>query len=387
MVISFVRQRLQAVPAPVFALFVYAIASGYAMSALPLLMPDGFLSMTVLTSWLTSFFYAGLLVGTLSSKRFIAKFGHKYSFILFQICFAVCLILLPFFQNQYFWLFDRFVAGFVVGGIFVAVESWLLKGTNEGRRKRLSIYMGMLYAGSALGQVALGFFGAHGAMPFVISACLSVLAAIALLVLPEYHAEVEDVSVTHSLPGRRRVKLAALMGCLISGMLLGTIYGMMPVQLLKLDMSQEEIGTLMAIIIVGAMVVQPIISLLSKKFGRTLLMGFFGLLGAASLGIFWQLMHELTMSMFVLGMAVFAFYPISINLGSSSVSQEHMVSASQQMLLTYSAGSILGPIVASHFMIEASGLFDFLFIVLITTSLYMLFASIKGTGDSLLVHK
>ena len=357
------------------------------MSALPLLMPEGEISMTILTSWLTSVFYAGLLLGTLTSKPFIKKFGHKTSFVILQLCFALCLVLLATVHNQYFWLIDRLVAGVVVGGIFVAVESWLLQGTNEGRRKRLSIYMGMLYAGSALGQVALSYLGAHGIMPFVVSASISVIAALSLLVLPNYEAEAEEPMLAVTISGRRRVKLPALMGCLVSGILLGTVYGMMPVQLLKLEMTQEEIGTLMAIIIVGAMVVQPIISILSKKVGRTLLMSMFGLIGAASLGLFWQILHELTISMFLLGMAVFAFYPIAINLGSSTVAQQHMVGASQQMLLTYSAGSIIGPMIASHFMIDASGLFDFLFIVLLTTSVYMLVVSIKSTDNQLLLHK
>ncbi|RQW61823.1 MFS transporter [Vibrio viridaestus] len=383
-----VRKLTNTVPSPVLALFVYAIAAGYSMSALPLLLPQGDLSVSVLTSWLTSSFYAGLLTGTLTSKHFIRIFGHKVSFIILQIAFALCLLGLPTWQNQYFWLFDRFVGGIIVGGIFVVIESWLLKGSAEGRRKRLSVYMSMLYAGSALGQLALTWFGANGATPFVLSSVMLVLAAVLLAVLPNYVSEPEISVVTPTAApiGNRWVKIPALIGCLVSGILLGSVYGMMPLQLSRSGMSQEQIGSLMAVIIIGAMLVQPVISALSKKVGRTLLMSMFALLGAMSIGVFEQMLGEQTISMFLLGMAIFAFYPIAINLGSSSIPEEHMVSASQQMILIYSFGSIVGPIGAQYFMDTQTGLFGFFFIVLITTCIYMLFVALKSVSR-VVIHK
>lgn len=381
-----VRKLCSVVPSPVLAIFVYAIASGYSMSALPLLIPNGALSVSLLSSWLTSALYAGLLIGTFTSNPLIARLGHKGGFIFFQLCFAATLVLLPLWMNQIFWLLDRFIGGWLIGGSFVSIESWLLKGSSEGRRKRLSVYMGMLYAGIALGQLTLSWFGAYGLVPFVLSAGLSVVAAISLALLPTYQAEESPAQVEFTPSGKHRVKLPAMMGCLISGILLGAVYGLMPVQLVELGKSQIEIGNLMAILILGAMAVQPVISLLSKRISRTLLMCIFALLGSASIGILGQMFHQLAACMFVLGMALFAFYPIAINLGSSSIPEQHMVSASQQMLFIYSIGSIFGPMVAHYFMASANGLFSFLFITLTATAIYMLLISVKSNYQ-LLVHK
>ncbi len=326
-------------------------------------------------------------MGTFTSKHIITLFGHKFSFIILQVCFAASLLVLPFFQHQYFWLLDRLVGGLLVGGTFVVIESWMLKGSSEGRRKRLSVYMGMLYGGTALGQFALSLFGTNGVTPFMLSAVLAVISAILLAILPEYISESNPPEFTvQSQPGIRWVKIPALIGCLVSGVLLGTIFGMMPLEFDRLGMSQAQVGSLMAIITIGAMVVQPVISLLSKKVARTLLMSFFALLGAMSIGIFEQVQSGLSICMFILGMSVFSFYPIAINLGSSSVPEEHMVGASQQMLLTYSAGSVLGPIIAQHFMMAKSGLFGFFFVALTTACLYMLLVSLKGSYR-IAIHK
>lgn len=372
-----VRKLTEAVPSPILALFVYAIAAGYSMSAMPLQMPQGPLSTSIVTSWMTAVFYGGLLIGTLSSKGVIGYLGHKVSFIVLQIGFALSLLVLPLFHDQYVWLLDRFIAGILVGGIFVVVESWLLKGSAQSRRKRLSVYMSMLYAGSTLGQLALTWFGANGMIPFVVSATLLVIAALMLMVLPNYEPEVDASEIDTAINNKVRVKLPALMGCFVAGIFIGTIYGLMPLQLSKIGLPQEQIGSLMAVTILGAMAVQPIVNSLSKIMTKTLLMSLFALVGAMSIGVIWQMLGQLMLAMFVLGMAVFAFYPIAVNLGSASVSQKNLVSASQQMLLTYSAGSILGPIVAQRFMSMEAGIFSLFFFVLIFTCIYMLVMSLK----------
>ncbi|MEZ8387204.1 MFS transporter, partial [Vibrio splendidus] len=61
---------------PVIALSFYAIASGYLMSSLPLMLSEYGLDSN-LSSWLASAFYAGLLAGTLLIERAIARVGHK----------------------------------------------------------------------------------------------------------------------------------------------------------------------------------------------------------------------------------------------------------------------------------------------------------------------
>lgn len=60
----------------------------------------------------------------------------------------------------------------------------------------------------------------------------------------------------------------------------------MPVFLSEQTGDHQLTGKLMAIVILGAMLVQPLVSWLSPRFSKTLLMAFFCLLGAAGLWVF-----------------------------------------------------------------------------------------------------
>ena len=57
---------------PVIALALYAVASGYLMSLIPLMLPEYGLESS-LASWLASVFYAGLLIGAAGVEPLSAR--------------------------------------------------------------------------------------------------------------------------------------------------------------------------------------------------------------------------------------------------------------------------------------------------------------------------
>ena len=85
----------------------------------------------------------------------------------------------------------------------------------------------------------------------------------------------------------------------------------------------------------------------------------------------------LAVALFGLGMATFALYPIAISLACEALDEQYIVSAAQVMLLSYSVGSVLGPVASDTFMAKEHGLFGYLFAALIATAIYMLIASMK----------
>ena len=108
-------------------------------------------------------------------------------------------------------------------------------------------------------------------------------------------------------------------------------------------------------------------------------MAFFCLLGAASISLIMldENIRVLAISLFLLGVAAFALYPIAINLGCDKLGSQYIVSATQVMLLSYSLGSVFGPIIAGWYMSGDHGLMGYLFAILLATCLTMLVASIK----------
>lgn len=328
---------------PVIALSFYAVASGYMMSLIPLVLGQYGLDSSH-ASWLASVFYAGLLFGAITIEPLVKTTGHRWAFVICLAVFVATIAVMPVFANIYAWLTARFVAGVAVAGVFVIVESWLLDGEDDSRAKRLGLYMGALYGGSALGQMGIGAFGTHGFTPFI--AIVSMLScAIAVLVFCPTSQPVAESSTPLSLKQVAKLNHAAVIGCVVSGLTLGAIYGLMPLELTVRQISQNHLSVLMTLVILGGMAVQTIVPKLSKLMGRTLLMGLFCLLGVFATGIVIVSgsIQWLTVSLFLLGMATFALYPIAINLGCDKLDRRFIVSATQVMLFCYSVGSVVGP--------------------------------------------
>lgn len=361
---------------PITALSLYAVASGYLMSLIPLALTSHGLDNS-LASWLASAFFAGLLVGAFIIEPLIGRLGHQRAFIWSLITLLITVVALPALPYSATWVASRLVAGISVAGVFVVVESWLLHGDVNMRAKRLGIYMSSLYGGTSIGQFSINLLGVRGWSPFIVISVVLILAVLVLL-LPNTKQPEKHQSTAFSIKKVKSLNQPALIGCLVSGLTLGAVYGLMPLALTSIGISHDHVGSLMALVIIGGMAIQPLIPYLSKFLGHKLLMAALSLFGgaAAVVTIFSHDHMMLGMSLFILGMAIFALYPVAINLGSSKLPAEHIVSATQIMLLVYSIGSVVGPIMVAAMDKKGQGLFSFLLAALMITCLYMLLMSV-----------
>lgn len=363
---------------PVAGLTIFAVASGYLMSLIPLSLANFNIDSSY-ASWLASIYYIGLLIGSLMIEPIIAKIGHRIAFISFLALLASTVAVLPMFPHKELWLFARLIAGMSVAGIFVVVESWLLIGDDaKERAKRLGFYMTSLYGGTTIGQLAVGYFGVKGFIPFIVIMALLLIAILPPLLIKQGQPDSSGHQVL-SLKQILRLSKPAVIGCITSGIIMGSIYGLMPLALKKSELTTNQIGVLMAAIILGGMVIQPIISKLSIRISKTLLLALMSLLGVFAIGLTYLSSSYVVLvtALALLGMSAFALYPIAITLACDKLDSSYIVAATQVMLFSYSIGSALGPISANSFMAEQNGLMDFFFIVLLATALYMLFASLQ----------
>lgn len=369
---------------PVAGLTLFAIASGYLMSLIPLSM-GSFGIDTQYAGWLASAYYIGLLIGSMMIEPVIAKIGHRLSFISFLLMLAATVVLLPWTPTIEAWLPNRLIAGIAVAGIFVVVESWLLIGDNpKERAKRLSFYMTSLYGGTTLGQLAIGMIGTQGVVPFIVVLGLLLVAVLPPLLVRQgqpasgLHQKLSFKQIT-------RLSKPAIIGCMVSGIVMGTIYGLMPLSLKKDNFTTDQVGVLMASIILGGMLIQPVISKLSVMMSKTLLLAMVSLLGVFAMGMIYISSDYVVMIVVLalLGMSSFALYPIAITLACDNLDSSFIVAATQVMLFSYSVGSAMGPIAAGTLLEQHSGLTNFFFIVLLVTAIYMLIASLRRKASVL----
>ena len=360
---------------PVISLSLFAVASGFLMSLIPLALEARDMSLT-LAPWLASIFYAGLLGGSLISAWIVAKIGHRPALISFLFIIVLTIALMMFFASPSIWLGARFVAGVAVAGVFVAIESWLLMAeTEKAKAKRLGLYMTSLYGGSALGQLGISLFGTDTALPLMI-----IISLITLAMLPPIFLRTgQPKKIAHTAIKLNEIKTlpsASYIGCIVSGLVLGAIYGLLPIEL-KTRYSHDQVGSLMAVVILGGMLVQPLVSWLNSRIEKALLMGLFSLLGILSIAMIEiaTVTAGMMTGLFLLGASAFALYPIAITLACRNLTKSKIIAAAELMLLSYSIGSVIGPIVAGASMTIKSGLMLYLSICFAATLVYMLLSS------------
>lgn len=379
MVLSESSRAQSGVVAPIGGLFLFAIAAGYLMSLLPLsLLP---LDMPeAMAAWLASSLYGGLLLGAMFIEPLVKKIGHRWSLILSLAVLVVTIAVMWLLPYPMVWLGMRLLAGIATAGVFVVVESWLLLVEDERKRGlRLGLYMTALYGGNALGQLLIGQFGFTGSLPFGVVMGLMLSAIVPVLVARNSSPPPLALEPVESAPQVKRVSISATIGCLISGLLLGPMYGLMPVYLHQQPLLEGQTGLMMALMVVGGMAVQPLGSWLSSRIGKALLMSMFSLVGALSAVLMVQAQSSMDfgVAMVLLGAAAFVLYPIAINQACEGVSASKIVRVTQLMLLSYSVGSVTGPLLAQGVTHINLGMAQYLGIIFLATALYMLIAALK----------
>lgn len=342
--------------APLLSLFIFILGSGFFSTLLTLVMTIH-QAPPILIGSLTGIFYAGLVLGSFRVERFITRVGHIRAFSAFSSTLAVVCLLHGLFYDPWFWLGLRFVAGFASAGLYVVIESWLLcKSTRVNRGQVLALYMITFYAAQSLGQFFLNLGNPDSMMLFAITSMLCSLSIIPLSMThvnsPQY-----DKPSTLGLKKLIRSSASGLLGCFSSGLIMGSLYGLMPVFLSHLFQSNAVVARYMFALIAGGMLLQYPVGRLSDIFERRLMLI---IICCATIFVSFivPFFHESAAWFFVimavLGGLTFTLYPISISQACDALDTSDIVAGTQSLLLAYSIGAMMGPFIAPLFM-EAMG--------------------------------
>ncbi|MEI2603250.1 MFS transporter [Erwinia aphidicola] len=300
----------------------------------------------------SSSYYCGNLLGTLIAGWTIKNYGFNRSYYFASLLFALATVALGLGTGFWSWALWRFIAGVGCALIWVVVESALLcNGTLRNRGRLLAAYMIMYYIGTVLGQLLVSKVSTEllHVLPWVTGV---VLAAILPLVFCRVTANQmeEEASPGRLWPMlRRRSARLGINGCIISGIVLGSLYGLMPLYLSHQGMSDSTIGYWMALLVSAGIIGQWPIGRLADRFGRLLVLRvqvFVVILGAlAMLGN-----AAMAPALFILGCAGFTLYPVAMSWACEKVGHHELVAMNQALLLSYTVGSLAGPTMTSMLM-------------------------------------
>lgn len=312
---------------------------------------------------MTSSYFLGFAVGTLRVGALINRVGHIRSFAAFAAVGAATTLSFLLALNPWAWVLLRLIMGMSIAGCFVVTESWLNnRATNQNRGTLLSIYMVIIYLAGTSGQQSLRLGDPINFEMFLFT---SILLALAIVPVALTRATHPDPVRKPQIDLKRLVNVSptALTGCLIGGLITGSMWGLGPVYAQALNLELNQIAAFMSIFVVGGLLFQLPIGRLSDYFDRRKVL--LSVTIAATLpSIILSVGMAINPSLLFLSIGCFGglvstIYPLSISYANDYLASEDIMSTSAGFVFVFSTGAVIGPIVVSSVMnfLGSSGLF------------------------------
>lgn len=299
-------------------------------------------------------YFGGLVLGTFINARLIIRVGHIRAYAAYASLLCFLFLLHGMVVEPVTWAALRLIGGFATGGLFVVLESWMLVSSTPANRGRLmSLYMILLYGSLALGQLLLKQVDPMVLTPFALCAMAATLSVVPLalsrvatpaMVAPQPVGVVELVRLTP----------AGMGSSFTSGLILGAIYGLLPLYFTDSGASLSQVADMMALVILGGMCLQYPIGRASDRYDRRLVILLLcTLLTLIALLMLlpgpWREPIEGTL-VFLLGGMAFSIYPLSLSHACDELRPDQVLGANQGLLLAYSLGAMTGPLLAPFTM-------------------------------------
>jgi MFS family permease len=336
---------------------------------------------TSITGLVMSGYYAGLVLGALYGKSFIARVGHIRAFAAFAAIVSSSSLLHALWFDPWAWMGLRILIGFCMAALFAAIESWLNeKSGNESRGQVLSLYMITSYLAMGSGQLLVNVWGVDGLEPFIL---ISIL--ISLSLVPVTLTTVAGPEIAREKPlsflELYRISPVGVLGSFSSGLIQGGFYGLAAVFARAIGMSVFEVSLFVGSAVFGGLLLQWPVGRLSDRFDRRTVL-FWVLIAATLIAVAQIVLARLETQLPPLllltglyGGAATAVYPISVAQAYDYVERDRLVSASSGLLLSYAIGATAGPLIASALMqaFVPAALFAFIGSVTAVFSLFVLY--------------
>jgi len=356
---------------PLISLFILILGNGLFTTLLVIrLHIEGASSLVI--GAMAGAYYAGLVCGSFRVEKFIVRVGHIRAFSAFASALGVVCLLQGMILSYWVWILLRLLGGFTTAGLFVVIESWLLiLGTEKIRGQILALYMIALYGAQALGQFLINLGDPKALTLFAVTAMLSSLSVIPLAMTKVGQPQISEPS-TLNFKKLYKASGSGVIGCFTAGLILGAVYGLLPLFIAQKTGYPSEVAFFMAITILGGMALQYPVGKLSDHLERRTVLIVIALLAAIT-SVFtligFHIVWLAVITLFLFGGVTFTLYPISTSQACDNLEPQNIVSGTQSLLLAYSIGATLGPFVAPAF-IHYLGI-NGLFVYFIVTSLLL----------------
>ncbi len=332
---------------------------------------------------LSSGWSLGFMLACLTVGRLVSAVGHVRTFAaLAALSGSTALLMLPL-QQQGAWIALRVVIGFCYGGLALIIESWLNERATHARRGGIfAAYMTANLVASLAGTLSFTLLDPHGTLPFIV-----MVVAVVLSIVP--------VALTRSpVPAPTRpfsihlgelfaISPSGVSGCFAAGLVSGAIGGLGPTFGLAMGLSTHGVAVMLAASVLGGALSYYPAGRLSDRTDRR-----FPILALSALTIAVSFLLALrgdglervglTLAFGVLGFAQYPLYGLCVAFVNDRIRERSFAETASELLLTFSAGTVLGPMIGAALMAwRRSGLFVFVGVVLALESAYIVWRLVR----------
>ena len=333
----------------------------------------------------TSAYYIGFLAGSLSCAAIVDRVGHIRAFTVFAAIGADCVLLHAITADPLVWGLLRAATGYAMSGAFLITESWLNdKVTASSRGRVFAAYLFVTWSASAIGPLALNL---HNAANFLF---ILIAMSFATALIPMALTEVSNPEIAgRSHFGLRRLFAVSPLGavaCFAAGSVNSAFYGLVPVYGEAAGLGAGRISVLLTTALVGGLLAQYPVGMLSDRYGRrpTMLAALvIGLAFAAAMLLLGaRLFPALLAIAFIYAGVTAPLYGLGAGQTNDYISPKDFVGASGGLLFAWALGASAGPVAASGVMALAGpgGLFLYLVAVLAAIALFTIFRMLRRSG-------
>lgn len=331
-----------------FAIAFLAVGYGMILTFIGIYLKELQVSNTVI-GIINASFFLGAILSSIFSQKFISSVGHIRSFGAFASLMVVTFLLHSVFFNEILWAVLRLISGFSFYALLIIIESWLNeKSSEESRGQILAIYTIIFYLATAIGQLFLNIDEHFKQFIFTIGSTL-VLFSVIFISLTKIKEPILEPFEKVSFPKVFSVVPLATVTSFISGFLVGGFFTMLPVYILTQSDSVELVSKFMLFSILGGLISQWPVGILSDKFGRRKLISIVSFLSSfTSLLFIIYAKEELYLYIlgFSLGLTIFTLYPLAVARAHDVVDEnKDIIEISRTLLFTYGIGSFLSPLI------------------------------------------
>lgn len=306
---------------------------------------------------------AGLYIGILLISPFIEKpvrhFGYKPVIVTGLILVATSLMLFPFWQVFWFWFMLRLVVGIGDNLIHYATQVWITSTSpKEKRGRNLSLYGLAFGIGFGIGPLMTRLLSINEYLPFIIASATSLFSWIFIMFLRNEWPDNEIVTASRlNTFGRYKkvINLAwfALLPGFCYGYLEASLHGNFPVYALRSGISIEWVSILLPAFVVGSLITQLPLGILSDRIGRKkvlLSVIFLGFLAFMSMPFFEHSMTSLLVCFIIAGMLLGSTFSLGIAYLADLLPSSLLPTGNVIVSICFALGSIIGPVVGGIFI-------------------------------------